>query len=81
MRDWGNACDYVAAMRLMVATGYYDMNSTPASAEMQLRHGNLPRDRVTMRSYESGHMLYLGDTAERFADDVRALIVGARNPG
>jgi carboxypeptidase C (cathepsin A) len=63
------------ALKLLVATGYFDMGSTPASAKEQLSRVNLPADRLWFRQYESGHMLYLGDTAEAFADDVRDLIL------
>ncbi len=63
-------------LRLLVASGYYDMVTTAASAESQVRRAGLPADRVTIRNYESGHMLYLGDTAEAFSNDVRALIAG-----
>jgi carboxypeptidase C (cathepsin A) len=63
-------------MRVLAASGYYDMVTTAAAAESQIRRAGLPADRVTIRNYESGHMLYLGDTAERFAGDVRGLIAG-----
>ncbi|MGZ8361473.1 MAG: S10 family peptidase, partial [Allosphingosinicella sp.] len=65
-------------LRVLVASGYYDMVTTAASAESQVRLAGLPPDRVTFRNYESGHMLYLGDTAERFADDIRSLIAAGR---
>lgn len=74
--DLAMAMRRTPAMRVMVATGYYDMGSSPASAELQLQHTSLPNDRVLHRNYESGHMLYLGDTEEAFADDVRAMILG-----
>lgn len=62
-------------MRVLAASGYYDMVTTAAAAEQQISQA-LPADRVTIRNYESGHMLYLGDTAQSFAEDVRALIAG-----
>ena len=65
-------------LRVLVASGYYDMVTTAAEAEHQVRAAALPPDRVTIRNYESGHMLYLGDTAERFADDIRALVAARR---
>jgi carboxypeptidase C (cathepsin A) len=65
-------------MRVLVASGYYDMGTTAAGAEYQVARGKLPAERVTFRNYESGHMLYLGDTAEKFADDVRSFIAGPR---
>lgn len=61
-------------LRLLVAAGYYDMVTTPAAAEYAVRQGNIPADRTSFRNYESGHMLYLGDTAGAFADDVRAFV-------
>ena len=65
-------------LRVLVASGYFDMVTTAASAESQVRRAGLPADRVTIRNYESGHMLYLGDTAASFADDIRALIAAGR---
>lgn len=65
-------------LRLLVCAGYFDMFSTPANAEYSVRRAGLPADRITLRNYESGHMLYLGDTAERFSEDVRALVTGVR---
>lgn len=66
-------------MRVLVASGYYDLVTTPADAVQSIADAKLPEDRVRFENYESGHMLYLGDTAEAFADDVRALIVSASN--
>jgi len=80
----GYAVDLATAMRrnerlrVLVASGYYDLVTPPAAAENQIARGGLPPDRVTFRNYESGHMLYLGDTAESFAEDVRAFLTGSR---
>jgi carboxypeptidase C (cathepsin A) len=63
-------------LRVLAASGYYDMVTTAAAAESQLRRAALPSDRLTIRDYESGHMLYLGNTAAAFASDVRNLITG-----
>jgi carboxypeptidase C (cathepsin A) len=68
------------ALRVLVASGYYDMVTPAASAESQVRLGGLPAERTTVKNYESGHMLYLGDTAESFANDVRTLILGSGHP-
>jgi carboxypeptidase C (cathepsin A) len=79
----GYAGDLATAMRrneklrVLVASGYFDLVTPPAAAEYQITRGRLPADRVTYRNYESGHMLYLGDTAESFANDVRAFLTGA----
>lgn len=62
------------ALRLMVASGYYDMVTTPAAAAAQVQAGEVPQDRTTIRNYESGHMLYLGGTAPAFAADLRRFL-------
>ena len=61
-------------MRVLVASGYYDLVTPPAPAEDSVEEARLPADRTILRRYASGHMLYLGDTAGAFADDVRTLI-------
>ncbi len=67
-------------LRVMVASGYYDLTTHSAQAEESVEQAKLPKDRLVLRRYESGHMLYLGDTAQAFADDVRALIRQASPP-
>lgn len=64
-------------LRLLVASGDYDLVTTPGAARWSLDQANLPADRVTYRNYASGHMLYVGDTAAAFSDDVRSLIRSA----
>lgn len=79
--EWpGNFADELAVsmrrtpkMRVMVASGYYDMVTTAAAAMYQVRSA-LPMDRVDIYNYASGHMLYLGDTAEAFTDDLRGFL-------
>jgi carboxypeptidase C (cathepsin A) len=61
-------------LRVLVASGYYDFSTHSAPAEYSVEQAHLPADRVTLKRYASGHMLYLGDTAEAFANDVRTLI-------
>lgn len=62
-------------MRLMFATGYYDMACTIGAARYLARHGGYPQERVEIREYDSGHMVYLGeDPAREFATDVRAFV-------
>ncbi len=62
-------------MRIMIAMGYYDLYAAPAGIPFQVERGNIPQDRVGYRLYESGHMLYLGDTAAKFSEDVRDFII------
>lgn len=61
-------------LRLMVASGLYDLVTSPAAAEDQILRSAIPKERLELHRYESGHMLYLGDTAAQFADDVRSFI-------
>ncbi|HMP62829.1 MAG TPA: hypothetical protein PKA17_07065 [Phenylobacterium sp.] len=63
-------------LRVLVASGAYDLVTTPAAARWQIEAAGLPAERVTFPDHPSGHMLYLGDTAQAFSDDVRALITG-----
>lgn len=58
-------------LRILVASGYYDLVTTPADARASLSAANLPGERVTFADYESGHMLYLGGTSEAFSRDLR----------
>lgn len=79
-QDQNFATDLVVAMRrnpdlqVLVASGYYDLATNSATAEYLLRKAAPPADRVAYKRYESGHMLYLGDTAGAFADDIRSLV-------
>ena len=63
------------AMRLLVASGYYDLATPFAAAEHALSHAEMPLERVEFRTYESGHMAYLGvQPAEAFMKDLRAFV-------
>jgi carboxypeptidase C (cathepsin A) len=69
------------ALRLFVGTGYYDLVTTVGSAEYTIAHGDFPAERVTMKTYESGHMPYLGgDSRKQVAADLRAFITAASRP-
>ena len=62
-------------LRLMFATGYYDMACKIGEARYLASHGGYPKERVEIYEYPSGHMVYLGEeSAEAFAEDVRAFI-------
>jgi carboxypeptidase C (cathepsin A) len=78
--DLATAMRRNAKLRVLVASGYYDFSTHSAPAEYSVEQAHMPADRVTLKRYPSGHMLYLGDTAEAFANDVRALIRQATAP-
>lgn len=61
-------------LRVFVASGYYDLVTTPADARASIAAAGLPQERVTFTDYESGHMLYLGGTSEAFSTDLRAFL-------
>lgn len=61
-------------MEVLVASGYFDLATNSASAEYSIKQANPPDERIAFKRYESGHMLYLGDTAEAFSNDIKALI-------
>ncbi len=64
-------------LRLLVAGGYFDLATPPSMALHAIEEAGLPADRVEIKNYASGHMLYLGGTSEAFADDVRSLILAS----
>lgn len=76
--DLGIAMRRNEKLRVLVASGYYDLATHSATAEASIAAANLPADRVALRRYASGHMLYLGGTAAEFSSDVRKLIDSAR---
>jgi carboxypeptidase C (cathepsin A) len=68
-------------LRLFVGTGYYDLVTTVGSAEYTIAHGEFPAERVSMKTYESGHMPYLGeDSRKQVAADLRTFITAASRP-
>ncbi|MEL1264493.1 hypothetical protein AAD027_08940 [Pseudoxanthomonas putridarboris] len=65
--------------RLLIATGHYDLVTTPGDADYFAAHADLPADRVALARYPAGHMPFLGeDSAEALTADIRALIAGRR---
>ncbi len=64
-------------LRTFVAVGYYDLVTTLGAAEYALAHSPLPRERLLLKGYPSGHMPYLGeDSATVLAADLRAFLRG-----
>jgi len=67
--------------RLLIGNGYYDTQTTVGAAILAAREGGLPKDRVTLRFYEGGHMAYtVGREAEKFTTDLRALVRSSSAP-
>jgi carboxypeptidase C (cathepsin A) len=74
----GDAMRSNAAMRLFVASGYYDFSSPVASAAYNIGHAGIPMDRATMKYYETGHMMYVSPEARHtLLRDIRDFIVSS----
>lgn len=58
--------------RLFVASGLYDLTTTFFSTEYMFNHSRIPRDRISMKHYQSGHMMYLHEPSLRkLSQDLR----------
>ncbi len=63
------------ALRLMIGSGYYDLVTPFAEAQYAVDHVDIPPERVTIKNYEAGHMVYLGDQPARaFIQDLRGFL-------
>jgi carboxypeptidase C (cathepsin A) len=66
-------------LKLFVGTGLYDLVTTIGKADYMIVHAGLPPERVTTRTYPSGHMAYLGDdSASKLAHDLRDFIAASK---
>lgn len=63
-------------MHLFVASGYYDFSSPVSSAQYNIGHAGIPTDRVDMKYYPTGHMMYLEpEYRQHLLSDMRSFIV------
>lgn len=61
--------------RIFVANGYYDMATPFFATEHSMNHYGIDSDRVTMKYYHAGHMMYIHQGSfEALAADIRAFI-------
>lgn len=66
------------ALKVLVASGYYDFATPFFDAEITFRRHAIPVDRVEFTYYEAGHMMYVhGPSLESFMADVRRFVEGA----
>lgn len=66
------------ALKIMVASGYYDLVTPFFDAEYTVGRHGIDTSRVTMKYYEAGHMMYVYETAfVSLANDMRAFIAGS----
>lgn len=65
--------------RIFVAGGYYDLTTTFYGVEQTFNHSGIPKDRITLKTYEGGHMMYLREASlAALSADVRAFIRGGK---
>jgi carboxypeptidase C (cathepsin A) len=66
------------SLRVFIGAGNYDLVTTVGGAQYTLAHSPVARERLTFKSYDSGHMPYLGEQSARtLAQDLRLFIRGA----
>ncbi|MCC8067906.1 MAG: hypothetical protein LIO94_12530 [Clostridiales bacterium] len=63
--------------RVFVGSGYYDLCTIFTYIRATMNEGKLDTSRVTMKNYEAGHLLYMGEkNAKAFGCDMREFIRG-----
>jgi carboxypeptidase C (cathepsin A) len=62
-------------LKVFIAGGSYDLATPVGYAKKSTEKANFPANSVIFKEYESGHMLYLGDTGKLFSDDLRSFIL------
>ncbi len=64
-------------LRVFFANGWYDMATFTGVLHYTLDHANLPMDRVAVKHYASGHMIYISkENCEELCSDIRSFING-----
>ena len=62
-------------LRFFFVAGYYDLQSTFDFVTYYLGRYDLPKDRVTLTVYDTGHAAYVGgDAASRVCEDIRSFV-------
>lgn len=62
-------------LKVFIAAGSYDLATPSGYAKKTIEKANFSPDRIIFKEYESGHMLYLGNTGKLFSDDLRVFIL------
>ena len=84
--EYVNTAPYLAeglsknpSLNVMVANGYYDFSTPFFDAEFTFARHGIDSSRVSMKYYESGHMMYLHQPSlEKLAADSRAFITASQ---
>ncbi|MBK9386825.1 MAG: peptidase S10 [Planctomycetes bacterium] len=69
------------ALRVFIGSGFFDLATTFYAAEVNVRRARLPRERVMLRHYPAGHMMYVNEeSSARLAQDLRAFVAECSAP-
>ncbi|MGM9520876.1 MAG: S10 family peptidase [Oscillospiraceae bacterium] len=64
-------------MRVFFASGLYDLCTHMGIVYYTVNHAGLPHDRISIKNYPAGHMVYLGEeTCRELSQDIRKFISG-----
>jgi len=78
--ELGRAMRQNPALHLFVGQGYYDLTTPTGTAMYALTHGGVPMNRVSVKQYESGHVIYITDGEQRqLSADLRSFVKSTRN--
>lgn len=65
-------------LRVFIANGLYDIATTFFAAEINVARSTMDRERVDLRNYPAGHMMYVHQpTLVQLARDIEAFVAGA----
>ncbi len=63
--------------RVFVASGLHDLATAFYATEYIFDHSGIPKDRVTLKNYFGGHMMYMyAPSSKQMAEDLRVFIQG-----
>ncbi len=72
-----NAMQRTPGMRTFFANGWFDVCTEFGYVWHTLDHAGLPKDRISVKGYPSGHMIYIGeDNVHALCDDIRKFVTG-----
>lgn len=72
-----NAMNMTFGMRTFFANGWYDICTEIGYVYYTVDHSGLPHDRVYIKGYPSGHMIYVGeDNVKELSEDIVKFVQG-----
>ena len=76
-RDLAASLRINPSLRVLVASGYYDLVTPFFDAEYTLNRHDIPAERIDYRYYGGGHMMYVNEPSRSaLLEDTRAFILG-----